>query len=96
MYISKWELEDEIYYQATVSLKENLTPFLKLRIIPLPAKKRYNLVVRDHNTGRILSSIYIKMEQRDDGVYTNLNMAKKAIKRMAYKCLSDIFYSITW
>ena len=90
MYMSKWELEEDgTYYQATISLKENLTPFLKLRIIPLPAQKKYNLVVRDYNTGVMLSSINIKMEQRNDGVYTNLNMAKKAIKRVSCKYISD-------
>ncbi len=84
MYISEWELEeDETYYQATMSIEKDLTPFLKLRIIPLPAQRKYNLVIRDYNNANImLSNTSIKMEQGDDGVYTNWNTAKKTIENM--------------
>ena len=83
MYISEWKIEeDSSYYQATVSLKENLTPFLKIRIIPLDYQKEYSLVVRDYNSGLLLASINLEMKQDSDGVYTNLDTAKKATERM--------------
>ena len=83
MYISEWTIEeDNCYYQATVSLKENLTPFLKIRIIPLFDKKEYSLVVRDYNSGLLLAGINIEMEQSDDGMFANLDTAKKSTERM--------------
>ena len=84
MYVSEWELEEDgSYYQATVSLKENLTPFLKIRVIPLDYQKEFNLVVRDYNSGLLLASKSLEMEQKDNGMYINLDTAKEAITKMA-------------
>jgi len=83
MYISEWKRkEDSSYYLSTASLKKNLTPFLKIRIIPLDYQNEYSLVIRDYNSGLLLDSKNIKMKQNDDGVYTNLDTAKKAIEKM--------------
>ena len=83
MYISEWKIEeDNCYYQAIVSLKEKLTPFLKIRIIPLVDKEEYGLVIRDYNYGLLLAGKNIEMELGSDGMFANLDTAKKAIEKM--------------
>jgi len=83
MYISNWILEEEnSYYQAIVSLKENLTPFLKVRIIPLNNQKEYSIVIRDYNSGLLLASINLETERCGNGLYVTSDIAKRAGEEM--------------
>jgi len=83
MYISEWILDKENnYHQALVSLKENLTPFLKIRIIPSDNQKEYSIVIRDYNSGLLLSSITLETERWGNGVYVTSDTAKRAGESM--------------
>ena len=90
MYISEWTIEEDgSYYQATVSLKENLTPSLKVRIIPLVTEKEYSTVIRDYNSDLLLFNMVLNTERENDDEHTDLDIAKKAVKSMVGMYLTD-------
>lgn len=60
MFVSKWKLEyDRSFYEAHVSLIEDLTPIFKIRAVK--TGNGYMAVVRDSNSGKMLASSRVNL-----------------------------------
>ena len=91
MYISEWELKyDSNYYQATVSFKSSLTPFFKIRVILKDSENMFHIMIRDYQTGTLLSSGTLGMLRNKENISYNLNQAKAHAEALAQLCLADL------
>lgn len=91
MYISKWELKyDSDYYQTTISFKQSLTPFFKVRVIPKKLIDVFQIVIRDYISGLLLSERTFVMIKNNRGEVLNTNQAKLRAEALAQTCLEDL------
>ncbi len=91
MYISEWKLEeDSNYHQATVSFKRVSTPFFKVRVLPKESDNMFYILIRDYQTGSLLSNKTLGMLRNKENVSYNLNQAKAHAEALAQLCLEEL------
>ncbi len=89
---SEWELElYEMYYEAIISVRKNLTPIFKVRVVP-KTEKIYNLIIRDYKTGTLVFKKEIPMTEFDKS-FTENTKNKKIVAELINKAVKDILLS---
>lgn len=92
MYLSKWEPgEEELYYEASISIRKDLTPIFKVRIIPLIFRNVYSLVIRDYKTGIVFSKKDVPMVNKNS--FIDNEEKKKNILKLINKSIRKIIWS---
>ncbi len=92
-HISDWKMtSDGVDYEAIISIGENLTPILKIKIFPITFREVYELIIRDYKTSILLFKDNITMTEFDKS-FTENKKEKKIIENSINKAVKNILLS---